>query len=153
MRTYLISIPTIWNLNFSKQLSHAPLGQDGCTTANAPTESSITESSEPFRIGIQFTSSLLLRLTQGQPATSIRIWQYALYSTFGKVQCPLFNFFINLVVLGIPYATYLSLTSPQNRRFTPFFLCQFLFAVVVSERTTACYVGRHGQPNPLAQIG
>ena len=137
-------MPSIWNLNFSKQLSHAPLGQDGCSTTNAPTESSIAESPEPFRIGVQFTSSLLLCLTQAQPAASIRIWQYALYSAFGKVQCSLFKFLINLVVLGIPYATFLSPTFPQNRRFTPFFLCQFIFAVIVSERTTTCYVGRYG---------
>ena len=120
------------NLNLSKQLSHAPLGQNGCSTAIAPTESNIAESSEPFRVGVQFTSSLLLCITQGQPAASIRIWQYTLCPTFGKAQCSLF------IVLGIPFATDLSLTSSQNR-------CSIIiFAVVVSERTTKRYVGRHG---------
>lgn len=138
---------SIWNLNFSKQLSHAPLGQNGCSTADAPTQSDIAESSEHFRVGVQFTSSFLLCLAQDQPIASIRIWQYALYSTFGKA-CSLFNFII-IIKLGIPYATNFSFTSSQDRRFTSFFFgyfCQYIyfFAVAVSERTTKCHVGCHG---------
>ena len=144
---YLLFMSSIWSLNFSRQLSHASLGQNGCSTANAPTESNIAESSEPFGIGVQFTSSLLYCLTQAQ-STAIRIWHYAIYSTFGKAQWSLFKFLINLVAIGIPYATDFSLTSSQRRHFITIFLgyfCQFcFFAVVVSEGTTTSYVGRNG---------
>ena len=133
---YFFPVLLMWNLNFSKQLSYAPLGQNGCSTANAPTESNIAESSEPFRTGVQFTSSLLLSLTQAQPVTSIRIWQYALCFTFGQAQCSLFD-------CGVSYATGHSITSSQSRQFA-IFLQFIIFAVVVSERTTTCYVGSHG---------
>jgi hypothetical protein len=136
---FLKPLILIWKLKFSKQLSHAPLGQNGCSTANAPTESNFAESSEPFRIGVQFTSSFLLCLAQVQLAVFIGIQRYTLCSTFGKAQCSLFK----LIVLGIPYATAVSSTSSQGRHVAIFLQCIF-FAVFVSERTTTCYAGCHG---------
>ena len=137
----------------SKQLSYAPVGENGCSTANTP-ESNIAESPESFRIGLQFASSLLLCLAQAQPAALSRIWQYAICFTFWKAQ--------HLLVLDILYAIGLFPASSERRRFTAttftpssllflVFLNYFYQSVVVSERTgareytaTSCHVGCHG---------
>ena len=138
---------SIMCLTLSKQLSHAPLGQNGCPTANTPAKSSIAESSDSFKLGVQYASSLLLHFTQAQLAVFIRIQQHALCSAFWKAPCSVF------ISLGIPYTADLSLASSERRRFTtctstPIFIacfCQFIFVDIaaISERT-ACYVGRHG---------
>ena len=73
MDAYVFFFLYLTGILFSKQLPHAPVGQNGCSTAHAPTESNIAESSEPFRIGLQFASSLLFCLAQGQPTAFDRI--------------------------------------------------------------------------------
>ena len=58
---YVFSPPFMSSiLMFLKQYSHAALGQNRCSKANAPTESSIAESSKSFKLGVQFTSSSFL---------------------------------------------------------------------------------------------